>query len=322
MTSFLRWHRPLLLVSGFMAVLIVVSAIGLIVDDRSLLGVPIWLKPFKFGVSFAIYSMTLAWMLSLPHRGHRWTWWLGTVFAITGGLMDVSIVFLQAARGTFSHFNGTSNTFDDTISTFFGIGVDGIILTNIGIAAMLGWQRLGDRATSRAIHAGLFLALAGMGVGVLMVFVTDGQLAVDAAGREVPLLAGHSIGVPDGSPGMPLTNWSTTGGDLRAPHFLGLHGLQVMLLVGMATGLLANRFGTLRDVGVRASLITVAACGYTGLVVLATWQALRGQPLIHPDSVTLAALGAVIVATGAGLWAVLASGRRRADQFERAPSIT
>ncbi|GIH03298.1 hypothetical protein Rhe02_13650 [Rhizocola hellebori] len=311
MIALQRWHRPLMLVSGFMAVLTVVSVTGLIVDDRVLLGVPIWLKPFKFAVSFGIYSVTLAWMLSLPHKGQRWTWWLGTVFAVMGGLMDVSIVFVQAARGTFSHFNSSTETFDNTISVMFGIGVQGIMLTNIAIAAILGFQHLRDRAVSRAIHAGLFLALAGMGVGVLMVFVTDGQLAVDATGREIELLGGHSMAVRDGGPGMPLTNWSTIGGDLRAPHFLGLHGLQAMLLAAMGVGLLARRYGALRDEGVRVSLVTVFGCGYTGLVLLATWQALRGQPVIHPDAITLAGLGTLIVAMVLGLWAVLAQGRRR-----------
>ena len=58
-------------------------------------------------------------------------------------------------------------------------------------------------------------------------------------------------------------------------------------------------------------LVTVTACGYTGLVLLATWQALRGQPLIHPDAITLACLGAVMGATALGVWAVVAAGRRR-----------
>lgn len=302
MKFILRWHRPLMLVSGFMVVLMVVSAVGLLVDDRTLLGAPIWLKPFKFAVSFAVYSVTLAWMLSIPHRGRRWTWWLATIFAVAGGLMDVSIVFIQAARGTFSHFNGATEPFDDTISAMFGMGVNLIMLTSLGIAAILGFQRLADRTVSRAVHTGLLLSLAGMGVGVLMVFVTEGQLAVDAAGREVPLLAGHSIGVPDGSPGMPLTGWSTTGGDLRAAHFLGLHGLQATLLAGIGLQLLAARFARLRDELVRVRLLTVAACGYAGLVVLTTWQALRGQPLVHPDALTLIALGGIVAAVGLGAW--------------------
>jgi hypothetical protein len=314
MMAILRWHRPLMVVSAFMAMLVVVSAVGLIVDDRVLLGAPIWLKPLKFAISFTIYSITLAWMLSIPHKGRRWTWWLATLFAIAGGFMDVSIVFVQAARGTFSHFNGATDAFDDTVSAMFGIGVNFIMLTNLGIAAILGWQRLADRTASRAVHTGLFLALAGMGVGLLMVFVTESQVAVDAAGREVPLLAGHSVGVPDGSPGMPLTDWSTTGGDLRAAHFLGLHGLQAMLLVGIGTRLLAGRWHALRDESVRVGLVTAAALGYAALVVLATAQALRGQPVMHPDVITLLALGTIGLATAVSAWAVVAAGKLRASR--------
>ncbi len=294
-----------MLVTVFMAILMIVSAVGLFTDERSLLGVPIWLKPFKFAVSFGLYSLTLAWLLSLPHKGSRWTWWLGTIFAVAGGLIDVSIVFLQAGRGTFSHFNGSADPFDDTISAIFGMGVNFIILTNLAMAAILGFQRLGDRTASRAIHAGLFLALAGMGVGMLMAFATEGQVAADAAGRAVPLMAGHSIGVPDGSPGLPLTNWSTTGGDLRVPHFLGLHGLQVILLTGIGLSLLAQRSIMLRDERTRVRLVTAVACGYLGLVLLATWQALRGQPVTHPDALTLGALAAVILTTAFGSWMVI-----------------
>ncbi|MGH3391405.1 MAG: hypothetical protein ACRDOO_21260, partial [Actinomadura sp.] len=36
--------------------------------------------------------------------------------------------------------------------------------------------------------------------------------------------------------------------------------------------------------------------GYAGLVALVTWQALRGRPLVHPDSWTLGALAALIAA--------------------------
>ena len=102
-------------------------------------------------------------------------------------------------------------------------------MANLVIALILLFQRVGDRPLTRAIHAGLFLAVAGMALGYLMGF-EGRQTTTDASGRVVELAARHSVGVTDENPGLPVTNRSTSGGDVRIPHFFGLHGLQVMLI--------------------------------------------------------------------------------------------
>ena len=56
---------------------------------------------------------------------------------------------------------------------------------------------------------------------------------------------------------------------------------------------MSRRFVTLRDDAVRARLMGLAAIGYAGLVAVVTWQALRGQSIVHPDGLTLLALAGV-----------------------------
>lgn len=43
---------------------------------------------------------------------------------------------------------------------------------------------------------------------------------------------GHGVGVANDAPGIPLLNWSVTGGDLRETHFISLHALHVVPLAG------------------------------------------------------------------------------------------
>ncbi|WP_181019947.1 hypothetical protein [Nonomuraea typhae] len=309
----LRRHRPLLVMVGLMALLTIVSAAGTVADDRVLLGAPVWGKPLKFAMSFVVYGLSLAWMLALPLKAPRWAWWMGTLIAVTG-ILDVGIVVVQAARGTFSHFNQSDDPFNTVIQLVFGYGVQGLLLANLVLAGILIFQRIVDRPTAWAIRSGMALVIAGIGLGLLIPARPQPALTVkDANGQWISLAAQHSVGVQDGGPGLPLTGWSTAGGDLRISHFVGLHGLQVMLVVALLLRYLAARVTRLQHERTQAALVIVAAVGYTALLALVTWQALRGQPLLRPDGLTLGALALVLAVTAAAGWAVLARspGRRR-----------
>jgi len=293
-----RWHRPLVLFSAAMALMAVVSAVGLVVDDRVLVGAPIWFKPFKFAVSFVAYGLSLAWMLSLLPSGRRAGWWAGTVVALAS-LGEMVIITGQAARGKRSHFN-YATPFDAALFNAMAVTVVILWLGTLVVAVLLLRARIADRASARAIRSGILLALAGAGVGFLMTQPAPGQR------RGVSKVVGaHSVGVPDGGPSMPLTGWSTTGGDLRIPHFVGMHALQLLPLLVMVLTALAPRFARLGDARVRSRLVLLAAGAYAAVFALVLWQALRGQPLIHPDGTTLGAAGLIPAAVALGTYGSL-----------------
>ena len=301
-----------MLCAGLMLTLAVVSVAGMAVDDRTVLGVSTWLKPFKFAVSFVVYTVTVAWMISLLTRARRLAWWAGAVVAVFGAL-EVALIATQSARGRRSHFNNTT-PLDERIWTAMGVTIGVFYVATLVIAILLLIQRLGDAPTTWALRLGLVISMVGMALGFLMLMPTAQQLA-DGSGD---IIGAHAVGVPDGGPGLPVTGWSTEGGDLRIPHFIGLHALQALPLLAFALAALSNRFPRLGDVRVRLHLVLVAAAGYAGLIALVTWQALRAQPLLAPDAATLVAAGLLVAVTAVAATRALRVGSRDAHRTVRA----
>ncbi|MFJ9936268.1 hypothetical protein ACIRSJ_24510 [Streptomyces virginiae] len=294
------------------------SAVGLLVDERVLTGAPIWAKPFKFSVSFVAYGLSLAWMISLlgedRPRLRRTAWWAGTVVA-AASTGEMVLITLQVVRGVRSHFNNAT-PFDTQVFSLMGNTVVVLWLGTLVIAALLWRTRLADRATAWSIRISTVLALTGAALAFLMVLPTPEQQRLDAAGAEVLENGAHSVGVPDGGPGMFLTGWSTTGGDLRIPHFFGMHALQLLPLLVLVLAALAPRSPRLRDERVRVRLVLVAGAVYAAALALLTWQALRGQSLVHPDGATLGAAAAIAAGGVLGALGALVGGRGAAPVEE------
>ncbi|MFF0435901.1 hypothetical protein ACFYU9_27300 [Streptomyces sp. NPDC004327] len=289
-----------------MAGLALVSAAGLVLDDRILLGQPIWAKPLKFSLSFIAYGLSLAWMLSLlpGARARRVGWWAGTVLT-AASVVEMVLITGQVIRGRRSHFNNAT-PFDTAVFRTMGLTVVVLWLAALLIAVLLLRARILDRATAWAVRLSSLIALAGAAVGFVMVVPTPEQLARP----DSPTIGAHSVGVPDGGPGLPLTGWSTTGGDLRIAHFFGMHALQLVPLVLLVLAALAPRYARLADDRVRLRLVLVGAGSYAATFALLTWQALRGQPLLSPDATTLTAAAAIAALTLAGAALALRTPRR------------
>lgn len=281
----LRVNRPLTLVGAFMLATLLGTLVGLVVDPRVITGAPAWLKPAKFALSTSIYAFTFVWLLGFV-RGHPRLVALSGNTVAAGLAIEVAVIVLQVVRGTTSHFNYTT-PLDAALFSAMGAIIVLVWLVSLLLAVLLIAQRLPDPAFAWSLRLGLVIALVGMAVAFLMPRPTPEQLAVLSAGAPPASIGAHSVGVADGGPGLPIVGWSTVGGDLRVAHFFGLHALQVLPLIGW----LLARWPSLG--ARRLWLVWAAGLSYLGLVIVLTWQALRGQSVIAPDGASLAAFGAL-----------------------------
>ena len=271
-----RWSPVLARTTFLCLMLLGVALIGLLVDSREITGAPAWLKPAKFGASGVIYLFTLAWLArEIPRTRllRAATWLIGWIL-----VAEIIVIEVQAARGTTSHFN-IDTPLNITMFSAMGIGIATVWVMSM----VLLWLHLRTRATDRsmalALRIGLALNILGAGVGWTMTQPRPAQLSAMKRG-EHPFIAGsHTIGAPDGGPGLPLTHWSRDHGDLRIPHFLGMHALQLLplLLIGIRS------IRTHREDGVESTAILFAGSFCAIIFVAALTQALAGHPLIPPS---------------------------------------
>lgn len=296
-----RWHRSLLLVAALMIALTGVTIVLAIVDPREVLGQNAWFKPMKFAISITLYSVTIAWLIGMLRRWRRTADVLGTVIAVAL-LVEIVIIVAAAATGDTSHFN-VSDPSRVALWSIMAASISIAWVANmvLGVAVIL--NPGADAARNLAVRAGVILGLIGMGLAFLMVGPTEDQLN-DFQG----ISGAHAVGISDGGPGIPFFGWSTEGGDLRIPHFIGMHALQVIPLGLLALELLSRRVAVLRDARVRWELVAIGTATYAAFIAIVTWQAVAGESIIAPSAAVLgASVGTVVAALGA---AAIVLGRR------------
>jgi hypothetical protein len=302
----IRWHRPLLWLAAAMAVVSVGAVLGLVVDPRTVTGAPLWAKPLKFALSVGIYAVTLAWLIGLlpaaDARRRRVAWWAGTVAA---GFTAVEMVVIVGAAwaGLASHFN-VSTAFNAALWAIMAVSIVVVWLAAVPIAVLLLRADLGDPARALAIRSGLLIAMVGMALAFLMTGPTAAQLN-DYRG----IVGAHTVGVADGGPSLPLLGWSTVAGDLRIPHFVGMHALQVLPFSALLLEILARRVPALAVPRARRGILRVLVGLYLGVLVLVTGQALAGQSIVQPSATVIAIAAALSLAAAVGIALTLRGNR-------------
>jgi len=248
--------RALTIAGSVMVLGLVVATLLSIGDNRLILGVNPWLKPMKFFASITIFLWTAAWFMAETREQPtaraviRWTF-------IGAMATEIVLIVMQAMRGTTSHFN-ESTLFDTVVFNVMGAA----ITVSTAAAAGLLWLLRRDTPPRRAGYLwGMRLGLAIFVLGSLQGFMMVANM-------------GHAVPGPDGGPGLPFVNWSTTGGDLRVAHFVGLHALQALPLLGFLldrAGLVPTR---------RESVVLAAGVAWLLVVAALLVRALQGVPLL------------------------------------------
>lgn len=222
-----------------------------LIDERLLLGVSVWEKPAKFFLSLGIHFATVSWALSLlDAQLSRASGLRRAVGLMTGAaVLELIYIVVQASRGVASHFN-TSTTLEALLYPIMGLGA----LTLTATAGYVGykiWRNRDGNLWREATGVGLML-------GAVLGTVTAGYMSS---------MTGHAVGGAAGdATGLPFLHWSTTGGDLRVAHFVGLHAMQVLPLAALSG---------------KRSVIYAVAVVVTVLTGLTFVQAVMGLPLLR-----------------------------------------
>ena len=177
-----------------------------------------------------------------------------------------------------------------------GVAIVAQTFISIAVAVAFWRQRFEDPAMGWALRLGMIITIIGALIAGFMTHPTAAQLAAARGGRGMPIMGAHTVGAPDGGPGLSGTGWSTEHGDLRIPHFIGLHSLQALPLIAFV--MRRRRL----DSDTRVRLTLTAAGSYFTLVVLLLIQALRGQPILRPDALTFGLFGAWALVTAICGW--------------------
>jgi hypothetical protein len=262
------------------------SAVALVLyfaDPRELLGVPLWEKPLKFLISGALYSATFSWLYSFVDKGKKFAHLMGNLIVI---LLVVEIVVIAGlgASGTTSHFN-VSTPFHIAIWSVMAAAITGVWVSTFLLGATL-WNAPRMASELRlAVRWALGLGLAGMGIAFTMTPPQPQQVLPE---NWQGIAGAHTVGAADGGPGIPFLGWSSVSGDLRVSHFFGLHALQVLPLLALVLSALIVSYAA------RVAILQGFAVGYGMLIVITYVQALSGESITNPSTLTLAATATMI----------------------------
>ena len=211
-------------------------------------GVNAWYKPLKFSLSIGIFAWTMGWYthyLDAPEAIALFNW---VVVLMLG--FELLYIVLQAGRGQLSHYNVSSPLY----SILYVLMAAAASIVTLW-TAYIGWLFFQNDFPELPDY---YLWSIRIGIILFVIFSFEGFVM----GSRMA----HTIGGPDGGPGIPFLNWSKRFGDPRIAHFIGMHALQVLPVLSYY--LLKN---------VKATMLLGLLYGVVALLLLV--QAFQAKPL-------------------------------------------
>ncbi len=245
--------------TGFSVALLICFLAGALLETRTLDGMNVWIKPAKFAVSFAVLFATLGLVVQRMSASAQSSWWmrctLPTMAIAAWG--EMLYIGLQAGRGARSHYNYEGALY----SILYGLMGVGAVLLVLGVG-VIGWRVAKDRGLRMGTH---------LRQGVQWGFISSCLLTLLTAGT-LSSFRSHFVGVPTPDAAViPLLGWSMQVGDLRPSHFLALHAMQILPVLGLWLDARSrNSVGTM----------PVVTGIYVAITLAVFVQALMGHPLV------------------------------------------
>lgn len=217
-----RVSRILMMGTLFALAMLVILIPANYFDSRILNDAPIWAKSIKFSSALAIHFLTLLLLSQQLERKRRSgpTLTFFAYVAVASMLFEIIYISIQASRGRQSHFNHATHL-EDILYGVMGIGALFLVIASFILGVII-W-RYGKKDGS-----GLRL---GSILGLILGSVLTLHYAMTMA--SIPSQS-HLVGQVITHAKMPLFGWSLEVGDLRIPHFVATHMMQMLPFAGWA----------------------------------------------------------------------------------------
>lgn len=257
-------QRLAVLCAGLMLALMLPTVLAMTIDGRQLNAINVWIKPLHFQLALSVHFATLAALIPLTgaadRQGRLLRW--SMLAGVTAGVGEIAYIMTQAARGRHSHFN-VSTPLEAALYPIAGVGSVMLVALSFIVGVLIWRQR--DTRPQSALRMGAALGLVAGSLATLVIAgaMSSGQIAGP----------GHWVGgLRTDAGGLPIVGWSTTGGDLRVPHFFATHMMQALPLAGLAADWAAPALAR--------RLALAAALAWAALIAATFVQALAGLPFL------------------------------------------